>query len=138
MPKDGVRAGVLSLAQLMKGGFDVGVGLHRTKGDAMGSRRLPAPGQWRGQLLNCVGGPMATDGGKQVGMRINVGHGKQGRWESRDEGRGSISGGQNRGDGGRKLEKMGRGEDMANSVGVAVVGKKGPRRPRRKQALNEP
>ena len=64
MPKDGVRAGILSLAQLMKGGFDAGVGLHRTMGAAMGSRWLPAPGQWRGKLLNCVGSPMETDEGE--------------------------------------------------------------------------
>ena len=104
MPKDGVRAGVLSLAQLMKGGDDVGVGLHQTTGAATGGQRLPAPSQWRGKLLNCVGGSLETDGGEQVGMRIDVSHGKHGPGESRGEGQGLTSGGQNRGGRGRELD----------------------------------
>ena len=103
MPKDSVRTGVLSLAQLTKDGFDVGLGLHRTMGVAMGGRRLPAPGQWRGKLLNCIGGPMETNGGEQVGMRIVVGHGKHGPGRSRGEGQSLTNCGQNRGGRGRKI-----------------------------------
>ena len=46
MPKDDVRAGVLSLAQRMKGRFNVGVGLLLLLGGAMGGRQPSAPGQW--------------------------------------------------------------------------------------------
>ena len=82
MPKDDVRTGVLSLAQRMKGGFDVAIGLHRSLGVAMGGRRLPAPGQWRGKLLNCVGGSMETDGGEQVGGGSTLAVGSTGQEEA--------------------------------------------------------
>ena len=93
MPKDDVRAGVLSLAQRMKGGFDVGVGLHRLLGVAMEGRQPSAPGQWRGKPLNCVGGSMEADGGERVGRRIDVGHGKRRPGGSRGEDQGLIGGG---------------------------------------------
>ena len=44
MPKDDGRAGVLSLAQCMEGGFDVGAGLLQLVGVTMGGRQPSSPG----------------------------------------------------------------------------------------------
>ena len=108
MPKDDVRVGALSLAQRMEGGFNVGVGLLQLLGVAMGGRQPSAPGQWQGKPLNCVDSLMVADGREQVGRQIDVGHGKRGRGENRDEGRGLISSEQSRE--GRRREPSQKGE----------------------------
>ena len=85
--KDDVRAGALSLslAQRMKGRFDVGVGLLQLGGFDMGGRQPSVPGQWRGKPLNCVSSLTVADGGERAGRRSRSSMGSAGEEQAAEK-----------------------------------------------------